>query len=132
MKTARVILLIIFALSLAIPSCKKDSKSRKEILTSGSWKLSSMKMNGTAQAIQACLLDDFYTFSTAGTYTFSPGAVKCSSSDISYSGVWSLSTDEKYLIVDGQSSTIIEFSESKVVITYLDGSDNMEMTMVPL
>jgi hypothetical protein len=130
MKSLNYLLLFVIALALTVPSCKKDTKSGKEILTSVSWKETSVKINGAVQTIADCAKDDYLTFITDGTYTYNVGALTCYDGDVSYSGTWTLSADEKTLTVDGDPASVV-ITESKIVVTVIDGSDTIEMVFVP-
>lgn len=127
-----VVLFIFFAFAVVVTSCKKDetSQTKEEMLTAKSWKILSSKTNGITDVIEDCQKDDFLTFATDGTYTFNPGTNKCYSEDVIYSGTWALSSDEKYLIVDGDSITIVEFTASRFTFSMTDADYNMEATYV--
>ena len=130
----KLLTLLIFALTIAltvvVTSCKKDevTKSRKELLTAKQWKILSSKTNGVADVISDCEKDDFVIFASNGTYTWNPGTVKCDPSETIRTGTWTLSSDEKTLTLDGDATTIVELTESRLVISTIDGS--WEQTLV--
>jgi hypothetical protein len=130
MKSINCLLLVIFALTITVSSCKKDALTPAEMLTAKSWKYSTMKYNGTLQTIESCQMDDILTFKTDGTYSYNVGSSTCYTGQTSYTGVWSLSTDGKSITVDGDVATVV-ISKSKVVVTVNDGGDITEMTFVP-
>ncbi len=65
-------------------------------------------MNGVSNIIDDCERDDFLNFSANGTYTWDPATIKCDESDTSFMGTWSLSSDEKTMIVDGDTVTLLK------------------------
>jgi glutamine cyclotransferase len=127
-----VVLFISFAFAIIVTSCNKDDSNmtKKEMLTAKSWKISSSKTNGVADVIEDCQKDDFLTFATDGTYTFNPGTNKCFSTESIDNGTWELTSDEKYLIVDGDSITIVELTASRFTFKLVDADYNMEATYV--
>ena len=134
-KTKRLInlvILMLLALALTIPSCKKDETnlSKKEMLTAKSWKILSSKTNGIAETFDDCQKDDFLTFATNGNYTFNPGTIKCDAIETIETGTWTLSSDEKFLIVDGESITIIELSSNRFTFSLKDGDYTFEATYI--
>jgi len=130
MKSVNYLLLFVIALAMIVPSCKKDTKTAKEILTTGSWKISSQKTNGVSEVIEACQTDDFLTFATNGTYTYNIGTTTCYDGEETYDGDWVLSADEKTLTVDGFDVAVV-ITESQIVITITDDSDTLEETLIP-
>jgi hypothetical protein len=133
MKSFKYFFLLIIALTIAVTSCKKDAvtKSKKELLTSNQWKFLSSKTNGVADVISDCEKDDFTIFATNGTYTWNPTTVKCDPSDAIQTGTWTLSSDEKTLTLDGSNAaTIVELTESRLVVSTIEGTDVWEQTFV--
>ena len=95
--------------------CKKDNsnivaKSKTQLLTEKTWKQVKFEertnttdpWNDITATYQTCELDDVITFTSAGAFTQTEGATKCSSSDpdLVESGNWSFQSNE----------TIIRFS----------------------
>jgi hypothetical protein len=130
MKSVNYLLLIVIALALTVSSCKENSKSAKEILTTGSWKMSTQKYNGELITIDDCEKDDYITFAADGTYIYSIGANTCYDGETNDNGTWTLSADEKTITVDGDDASVV-ITESQVVITITDGSDILEMIYIP-
>ena len=128
----------VFVLLVGFTGCKKDatSTSRKELLTSHNWKMSSVKVNGVALAMDDCSKDDFLVFASNGTYTANPGAILCYDDDTILSGTWSLSSDEKSLTVNlGGDTTILtikELTDSKIVVTETEDAIVYEETFIPV
>src|SRR5450759_4714054 len=132
MKNFKTLLIFAISLTIAVASCKKDevSKSRKELLTAKQWKFTSSKTNGVADILDACEKDDFVIFSSNGTYTYNPVTIKCSSYDTIDTGNWTLSSDEKTLSIDGDEATIVELTESRLVVSTIDAGDIWEQTFI--
>jgi len=133
MKTIKCLVLLAFSLTLMVTSCKKDDKTpmtKSEMLTAKSWKLSSSKTNGVVDVLDDCDKDDFIKLASNGTYTYNPGSNKCDPSETTDTGTWSLSSDEKSIIIDGQSATIVELTESKFVYSISAGGYTYEATLV--
>ena len=115
---------LVFVLLAGFTGCKKDDVplSRKDLLTSHNWKMSSFKINGVAQVIEDCSKDDFLKFGSDGTVRYEPGPVKCSDDPEMVSVGWyKLSSDEKTMSITeagvSQGITIVELTESKFVIS---------------
>lgn len=83
-------LLTLFVLVLAFSACKKDDpvvKTKTELITTGSWYFEEGGVdndgNGTidiqmgAGFIEACILDNYSTFSAGGTGVANEGPTKC-------------------------------------------------------
>jgi len=131
MKSINYLVLFVFALTITVSSCKKDTLTPKEMLTAKSWKLSSSKVNGV-ETIEDCSKDDIMTFAADGTYSTTVGAITCYVGDINTTGVWTLSSDGKTLTLDSEDPYSIMITESKLVVTIVDGTDTIEMTLIPL
>jgi triacylglycerol esterase/lipase EstA (alpha/beta hydrolase family) len=132
MKTLKFLIFFVLALTMSVSSCKKDESNTstpKDILTSKSWKLSSLKVNGV-ETIEDCNKDDIMTFAANGTYTTTVGAITCYSGETNTTGTWSLSTDGKTLTVDGDAYSVV-ITESKVVATIVIGTETTELTVIP-
>lgn len=136
MKTKKILVLTFSTLLLAIISCKNDEStlSVKDKLIANSWKLQSSKTNEVSDVIQDCQKDNILTFLSNGTYKLDSGEIKCDSvMDESESGPWTLSEDEKYIIVDEDwEITIIELTNSKLVILEVVGKNKYETTLVAI
>ena len=135
MKSTKYLILFILALTLTVPSCKKDETtlSKKKILIAKSWQLSSIKENGVTDVLHDCDKDNILTFLLDGTYSFDPNVIKCDLGSKIESGTWSLSSDEKFLLLDdGTQMTIVELSEIKLVLLEVGNVNSYEMTLVSI
>lgn len=135
MKSIKYLVLLVLALTLTVTSCKKDkvTLTKKEMLTAKSWKLLSSKENGVSIVLEDCEKDDVLTLASDGTYTYNPGANKCYTDDTIQTGSWSLSSDEKYLTIDMDGiMTIVELTESKLVLSITYETFSSEMTFVAI
>lgn len=107
--------LTIFLIVIAFESCKKDDKTKTELLTEHDWVLNSAIVNppfpygGTLitnlyEQYPACYKDDIYNFAENGTYLIDEGASKCNTGDpqVHETGTWTFNADE----------TIIHFSSN--------------------
>jgi len=134
MKTVNYFLLLVLALALAIPSCKKDKeKSAKEILTSKSWKISSMKLNGTeviTDLLDPCDMDNYMTFTSDGNYTEFVNTIKCDVSETDITGTWSLSEDGKTFTLDGME-LLADITEARMLFTLSDSGNTLAITFIP-
>jgi hypothetical protein len=137
MKTTKRFLiyqLVLIGLVLILSSCKKKEEGTsaltpKEILTSKSWKITSMKVNGV-ETLANCEKDDVLTFLANGTFTYNVGTNKCDLSDTNYTGTWTLSDDGKTIVFDGDNGTAV-ITESQVVATYVSGVNTNVVTLIP-
>lgn len=131
-KLNQLIFVLTITLTVFISSCKKDdvSNSKKELLTSNHWKFLTFKYNGIPDASDNCEIDDFIIFSSNGTYTYDPTKIKCQSSESIVTGTWTLSSDEKKFTFDGVEMTIVELTESKLVISTIEDGDILETTFI--
>ena len=120
-------------LTLMASSCSKDDKTRKEILTSKSWKLTVYRVAGTDQPIPDCVKDNYYEFNSNGTYQYFKGINLCVAGETTETGSWSMSADEKTFTLDAENYTIEEMSETIAIISQLDGLGiKTELTYKPL
>jgi Lipocalin-like domain len=142
MNKVNYLLLLVFAVTLSISSCKKDestpaktlstSEKEKLMLTAGSWKMTSYIEKEVAVVIPDCEKDDVYTFSPDGTYLHNVGTVICGGESNS-SGTWGLTLDLMFTF-DGAPMGI-EITNSKLVLAKafdIDGNTITEMTFVPI
>lgn len=125
---AKAALLLLLAATMSFTACKKDEKTKTELLTSTTcWSPSKSETldpstgNWVEDAIDNCSKDDCTTFKSDGTLTFDEGATKCDPTDPqTSSGNWSLSADEKSLILTEAgitfSFTIVELNEDRIVL----------------
>jgi PKD repeat protein len=115
--------------------------TKSEIIAGGPWKITGLKMfDGTTTTdiyffFDDCEKDDIWDFKINGTYNNEEGATKCNSGDptIIDSGVWTLSSDEKTFVVDGEEwKFVTPLTNSAMKISFMDddGSGNrVEFTM---
>ncbi len=128
-------------LFISAASCKKSgsgpdtpAKSKTILLTQASWKIQSVGIdadkNGVAEtdvtsSLQACQIDNIYTFKTDGTGTIDEGAVKCSAGDPQTKPFnWVFKNNETVLngsfgFTNGDA-TILSLNETNLVVTYDD------------
>jgi hypothetical protein len=108
---------------LALACSKKDSgPSRSELLTNGSWKLTSSEWdndaNGTYEldifpGFDDCFKDNFATFLANGQLILDEGPTKCDIADPqTETSSWQLSSDGKMLTVDSDTYEILELNSS--------------------
>ena len=113
--------------------CSKDDddnpapKTNTELLTTGTWKFSDVKVSGQSVAsfFDPCQKDNILTFLAAGTGTAAEGATKCNASDPdSQAFNWAFQTNETVLFVSnpfftGGSTTftIVSLTETQLVLS---------------
>lgn len=111
-----------------VTSCKKDDKSRMELITSGNWKLVSDQEkvgNGTwqeyIQGYAACELDNYMKFSNNNTFEYNEGPTKCDPlDDQSITAPWAFENGETSLNILGEVLIIEELTGSTLTVTYSD------------
>ncbi|OWY24950.1 hypothetical protein C7N43_28865 [Sphingobacteriales bacterium UPWRP_1] len=132
-------------------SCKKDDKSKTELLTHHSWKVKAATINpaidifGTGELISdlyannffypACTKDDFMTFKDNGQVISDEGATKCSAGDPQTTTQnWTFNSTETVITIseldgsDPQSFNISSLTEDEVVISNSESIDNVVYT----
>ena len=129
MKLTKGIILIAIAM-FAIASCKESeddstptAKTKTELITSGSWMVSDMLINGTSflALMEPCEKDNFMTFKTNGTYITDEGATKCDAADPqTTTDNWSFSSDEKKITIDGDLGDLVTLNETDMVVSMQD------------
>ncbi len=129
------------ALLVSFSGCKKDedNPSRRAMLTAGNgtWKLTAVTVSpglpigGTLvtdfySQIPDCTKDDLSVFLTASSnnYREEEGATKCSQSNpqVSATGNWTLSNDEKTLSITSTDAGSTTPSTEEITITSMSGS----------
>jgi hypothetical protein len=110
--------------TLLIISCsKKDSnQSKKDLLTSGSWKLTAVVAdddgNGTYEidrftGFSDCFKDNYYTFQNNGILELNEGPIKCSLTDPqTETATWQLTQNETHLKIDTDEWKLEELTTS--------------------
>ncbi len=143
MKPAVLKILAFSLLLITAVSCSKSDspapvapKSKTILLTQNSWKVLSVGLDankdGTAESdvtvlVQACKLDNVYTFKTDGTGSADEGTTKCNSTDPqSVAFTWVFKSSETILsgnfgLINGDA-TIISMDDTKLVVGYDDTS----------
>ena len=125
-------------------SCKKDSesKTKSELLTTGSWHVSAYTVDpaidfdgdGTDETnvyavMDQCIKDDHTTFFTDGTAELDEGATRCNSSDPQTMQLsWSIDKDETQLEVQGIQYLIESLSESQMVLKEIEAISAITVT----
>jgi hypothetical protein len=119
---------------LALFSCEDDEKSKTELLTGKTWKMTGYTVDpaynyfGTLISDifaqwDACDKDDIYSFKTDKTYTFEEGLTKCDPEDdqVYETGTWTFNADETVLVLTTEGETynmtIVELSSGTLILT---------------
>lgn len=126
MNSLKLSFLLILGVFLA--SCSKDEKTNSELLQEGTWKLKDIKLVGQS-VIEDCQKDDTWKF-TATTVSSNVGTKKCDASDVNEEFSYTLSSDQKSITVDGETSTIATLTESNLTLstTSIFGVISLEFT----
>jgi len=138
-----VFAILAFTLSMFISavSCKKSgagpdtpAKSKTTLLTQSSWKIQAVGIdadkNGVAEtdvtgSVQACQVDNIYSFKSDGTGIVDEGAAKCNAGDPqSKPFTWLFKNTETVLSgtfgFSNGDATILTLNETNLVVTYDD------------
>jgi len=136
MKLKNGLILIAF-IAIAFTACKDDedkttpsTKTKMELLTSGSWIPTDLLTNDTSfyDLIPVCSRDDFYTFNSNGTYITNEGALKCDPNDPQTSSDnWSFNSNQTKIIIDGDQADILELTETVMRLKSMDSTDVIEV-----
>lgn len=137
-KNSYLLLVLFFAVTTVLSSCKKDDESparlKTELLadtTSKTWKITNeetvmmgYKVSTFSFFRDQCSKDDVTIFFTNKNFEEREGASKCSSEDLLDDGTWSLSSDEKKITIDYGSYNeifdIVELSASSLKLEIAD------------
>ena len=133
----KLLILSTAVVALLTTSCKKDNDTTCTLSSSsisGAYKIASILYKADAQtpavdiftASDACEKDDILTFSSNGTWTKSEGATSCSPANTD-SGNWSLVGS--ILTIDGDASTVSNFSCTEMTINQSDPTTGEESTI---
>jgi hypothetical protein len=128
---------------LLFVACSDDGgdngPSQADLLTSVSWKFSSVKsLDGKFVVTQVCSTDDVYGFSSDGKVTINTKAEKCGAFEpAQYVGTWSLTNANGVTTLKVESGysyfsferRVLELTKSKLVL--LDDTGEYEFTYVP-
>ena len=117
---------------IGLLACRKDhhSKSKKELLTTGSWHVTAYTIDpaldynsdGTAETdiyaiMDACIKDDHTTFFANGTAELDEGATKCQPYDAQTTSLtWSIDKEETRLEVQGIEYLIQSITETQMIL----------------
>ena len=148
MKPAVLKILTFCLLLISAASCKKSDtgsavvpKTKTILLTQNAWKIQSVGLDankdGIAETdvtvlIQACKLDNTYSFKTDGTGTADEGATKCVSTDPQTKAfTWVFKNNESVLSgtfsFTSSDATIISMDDNKLVVAYDDVSTSSHL-----
>ena len=115
-------------------SCKKDDdNSGGTVSIVGDW----IQIGATEDGISTwetdyddCEKDDITTFQSDGKYVIDEGATKCDPNDpqISDSGTYSLSSDQKQLTMDGFVFDVVKFTASEMTVSLKFGTSTFTST----
>ena len=130
------LLILTCSITLILPACKKDdkSKTRTELLTSGSWHVTGYTVDpaidwdgdGTEESdiyaiMEQCIKDDHTTFTADGTGELDEGPTKCNDNDPQVTPLeWSLDQSEEQLTVEGTDYLIQSLTESQLVVKEIE------------
>ncbi len=121
-------------LAFAFTACKKDEKTKTEILTSKNWKLTALTVNppiinpitqtsftDAYALLQPCETDNLFIFKANNTGIIDEGPTKCSSSAPQTEIItWAFNSTETVLTFHGEDHQIVELTEKKIVTTYTE------------
>lgn len=132
---------IAFALSslllIGTTACENTSEPapRTELLSGVStktWKVVSIKKDGSDRFQSSCRADNLYTFAAGNAFTMDEGAKKCSAADPqTLSGIWSMSNSAITVKQGARSYLYLEvksLTSSKLVVTNDMDGEKVETT----
>lgn len=112
-----------------------DPAPQTELLSGGSsktWKVVSIKKDGSDRFQSSCRADNLYIFAAGNAFTMDEGAKKCSTTDPqTLSGTWSLSNSSITVKQGSRSYLYLEIkslSSSKLVVTNDMDGEKVETT----
>lgn len=132
MKKTLLVLSMIVGSALIFNSCKKDDDASASTNTekiTGTWTASDLILGGQSlwSSVEDCSKDDNYTFKADGTGTFDEGATKCDPDDPqSEPATWKFIDNETKLVLDGDTSTILELTNNSLKMEYVDDQFTVE------
>jgi hypothetical protein len=111
--------------AVSFSSCKKDEKTKMELITEGNWKLiSDQEIIGTGEwqeyitSYEACERDNYLKFSSNNIVEANEGATQCDAGDPpSTSGPWSFVNGETQINIYGYVGNLDELSASRMTIS---------------
>jgi len=142
MKLNLFIVLLATCTALSFASCKKeDAASKKELLTTGTWKVVAL----TAQAgpvtydlykeMDDCDKDDYLTFKPDGVIEYNAGATKCEEDDAQVeTGTWKFTDNETKLVMgegeEKQEATILSLTKSELKVSTTETESGITATVI--
>jgi Lipocalin-like domain len=117
MKNTKLIAITFFAIcAIAVVSCKKK-KTKTQLLSDIAWKIAEARIqdDSTKQwtsilpLIDACELDNVWTYAAGNTYTITEGATKCNAADpdLVETGTWSFSDGEAKINIQNAGGSVV-------------------------
>ena len=103
--------------AFVVNGCKKDESNTKTEMLTGTWTATDLIIGGQSlwSSVEACSQDDKYTFAADGSGTFDEGATKCYQDDPQTEvSNWKFIDSETKLIIDGDTSDIIQLTNSSL------------------
>lgn len=145
-------LIVSSVLVAVLCSCKKDDepmarqKTRPELITAGSWRVSSYTVNPAADVngdgvketdvyanMESCERDNRVTFYLTGAGQIDEGPTKCDPADEQITLInWSFSQDESSVTIDGILYEIVSLGETELRVRQSEviGSDTYTHTIM--
>jgi len=135
---------------LGLQSCKEDdatpapdTRTKTQLITASEWKLTASVCNVAVDTdgkdgastdllsqMKPCEKDDTYKFNSDSTTT-EKTIIKCLSNEpASYKGSWIFSPDQKTLVWNGDSYSILDLNGNNLIVKYSIkiGADSYELT----
>jgi hypothetical protein len=118
------LLIVTIILAILTVSCKKEDSnpSKKDLLTSGTWKLTAVMNDDDANGIYEfdvfaslpdCFKDNIHTFQNNGKFQVNEGQTKCDPIDPqTVIANWQLTQNETHLTINADEYKLEELSES--------------------
>lgn len=137
-----IALVAVFSAALFFACSKDDEKTKIEMITSGSWRMTAATCepaipgvgNNIFVLMESCQKDNIYTFNANGTKLEDEGATKCNPDDPqTVNGTWEFAENETKVILDKNTEnemtlTIISLSESQALFSTPDFMDGFVVT----
>jgi hypothetical protein len=121
---------LVFSIACNQPDNVPDT--RQTYLVKHTWKYTSKSINGSQQILDACFVDDIWSFSPNGDVLINYGDVRCSSSQTpSLSGTYQLSPDQQSLYIAPLGTTyfVNNIDEYTLDITEAIGFDSIRYVL---
>jgi hypothetical protein len=138
------ILFAAMALTISVTGCKGKktpdpivpAKTKTELLTQSSWKLTAVTVNPTYNGfteysqMATCDTDNIYIFNTGGVLTLDEGASKCNPGDPQTgTDIWVFKTNETIITIGSLDHTILELTETILKESYVSNSGGVNYTV---